>query len=368
MAIYYPLGEAIVPLDELLENSQAVSQFKKGIERGEDVHIDFTSGRVSRHSLGAALPTPAQAGAVPFEPVGMHRPLMITIRHIYTGSDSPDGKAMVVTSAVKGLGTYDGAPRAVNQLTRKVNKGSHFSGIPATDQGTYLVFYSPAIVETQASITFEIGFDKFNEDVFETIGGAFSRAAAIPVFLPYSGLLVGAGLAIRLAGKIGDYLVHDGPYFSETESLDIEVAGVLKLQAGLVLITRGNFSLQDRQRYHYEPGQGLVDDRNQPYSGQQPYIVFGIDGRARDELKTFTPTAASAAILERFYKAREGAEVPTDLMIQALTLYSDLKLRNEADHLAEQLKVVPAGSKPQDERRLKALIEGIVTPELRPKQ
>jgi hypothetical protein len=61
-----------------------------------------------------------------------------------------------------------------------------------------------------------------------------------------------------------------------------------------------------------------------------------MDGRENEAYDKFIPTAASAALLERFYGLgdRQGSEVKS--LLDAVELYNDWTFRREADALKEK--------------------------------
>src|SRR4051812_33936040 len=86
------------------------------------------------------------------EPIGAGKPLSIIIRHVYTGR-FPKGavfggsrRDLLLTSAVRDvLTTFNAAPRAINILKRRIPHRSDIKGVDATENGTPLVFYTPAV-------------------------------------------------------------------------------------------------------------------------------------------------------------------------------------------------------------------------------
>ena len=60
----------------------------------------------------------------------------------------------------------------------KVAKNSNIKTVSATEKGTPLVFYTPALTEKNTNLTFEIIFDEFPKKVVDSIAGAFTTAAS----------------------------------------------------------------------------------------------------------------------------------------------------------------------------------------------
>ena len=79
---------------------------------------------------------------------------------------------------------------------------------------------------------------------------------------------------------------------------------------------------------------------------------------------------AGAAVLERFFNAREGAEVALDTVVSAMKLYNDWKFRDQAKGVKQKLDAL--SDKNSDEakkltERSQALLANILTEEMKPK-
>lgn len=370
MPIYYPMGTALVTLDELLEKS-ATGQLKKFKEalvaEPKKASINFSTGQAEGTAIFKNLKLSPEAPAVPFVEVGLHKPLTLQLRYVYTGK-SPDGKDMLLSSAIKGMTTYEGAPRAVNLLARGVKTNAAFEGVPAHEMGTFLVFYSPAILETQANLHLEIGFDKFPQDLFDSIGSALASAGKIPIFAAVSGILVAAGAITKLFAKVAEALIDDDPFFQEDETIHIFQPGAQIPEPGFRLITTKHFPKDELKEYRYDSGI-LLDKTNMAYSGPHPYIVISLDGRPNDDYKSFTATAATTALIERFYKVKQGSDTAIPAFVEALELFNDLRFRSQALAVAKELKDPKdkeSGEYKERKARFDSLVKSILHEELRP--
>jgi hypothetical protein len=98
-------------------------------------------------------------------------------------------------------------------------------------------------------------------------------------------------------------------------------------------------------------------------------IVISVDGAPMEELANFAPTAASAAVLSRFFGIKDGQQLPLDTIIDAIKLFNDLKFRKEIDRLDDQLKALKPDDpkRPQLEEKRKALLGNIMEDLLKPK-
>lgn len=113
-------------------------------------------------------------------------------------------------------------------------------------------------------------------------------------------------------------------------------------------------------------GQLLGEDGN-PYNGHYPYVVISLDGRSEDAYKDFTPTAASAALLDRFFAIKDGQTQPMDEVLEGLKLYSDYRFRMQAERLQKELgKLKPDDPKyAKKKQELDAIKNNIMRDELK---
>jgi hypothetical protein len=375
MAMLYAVGDALVSHEELSERRDSVRDFSVAIADGGVATLELSTGEathanvITRGDGASGAPEPN-----PFTPVGLGKPLAIEIRYVYTG-EYPHRvlfdrtKDLLVTSAVKGLVSYDAAPRAVNFLRKDVGRNAEFATPEATEQGTPLVFYVPALTQSGTVATFEMVFDDFPRPVFDQISGAFTSAAAIPLFASKSALLLGAGSLIKLAGKAGEALFDAHPEFRASESVVFQRPGGLDSVADFRVITRSAAEAGDLAGYRVDTSGQLVHKTdNTPYNGDHPYMVISLDGREVKEYESFTPTAASAALLDRFFGIGEGRAQPADMLIDALKLYNDWKYRNRADVLQGELKKLDPGSDAFTKKKAEydALVKNILSDVMKP--
>ncbi|MFN2201599.1 MAG: hypothetical protein ACK2UO_10345 [Caldilineaceae bacterium] len=314
---------------------------------------------------------------VPFEPIGLGRPLTVEIRHVYTGNFPRSvlgfNDGMLVSSAVKSIATFDAAPRAVNFLRAKSKSHTNMRNPAATEEGTPLVFYSPALTETSSLITFELTFDEFPKPLVDGIASAFKSAAGIPVFAPYSAYMVAAGTIVGLIGRLGEKLVDGRPAFTVTEPLGYLRPGDNAPQEGFHLLAQDNFDIA-ASGCEFDATQGQLVDKEtrQPYDGPHPYVVISLDGRKNDQYADFLPTAASAALLGQFFHVGENQEQSLDILINSLKLYNDLGFRKRADRLADSVAqtLEDKGEDSEEYKKVKAqydaFVANILNDELKP--
>lgn len=346
MSLYHVVGSRIVAQDEVRAQRAA-------------------AGTPALESM--VLPIPGS------EPVGTGKPLSIILRHLYTGR-YPKGSAfsgsrrdVLITSAVRDVfTTFNAAPRAVNILKRRVPAGSDIGGIDATESGTPLIFYTPAVTMVSTTVTLEMAFDDFPDELVSRVGGAIASAGGVPLFGPYGPVMIGVGMAIKMASSVVNSLADSRAEFSVSERLEFELPDGGDVAAGHRVLCEPSF---DPTPYTFKLGTGLVDKDGRPYHGDQPYAVLLLDGKRHDSFKDFAPTAATAAILERFLQQKDGSEIGIGPMIDAVKVFSDLRFRREADKLSASLSTLApdSGDFKALKKKVDALLANIGEDLLRPK-
>jgi hypothetical protein len=375
--IYYAYGTALITEEELFDsvNIDRLATFYGELKkRKKPRSIPFSTGELSAENAVTQM-----EAIIPFQEIGPGLPLTVMIMEVYTGRFpnlgflKGGGKDFLLTSAIKSIASFEAKPRAVNFLMKKVPKKSRLERPPASSQGTPIIFYSPALLERSLTLDLTMIFDSFPQEVFEQVGSVFLAAAGIPIFLPHSTYLLAAGLIAKLAGNIGEAIFDGQPIFNSSDALDINLPGRQPIPPGFVLITSDNVDNLDgqfRAKHHIDPNTGqVVDQSGQVYQGDVPYIVISLDGTTDEGLKSFAPTAASAAILSRFFGMKEGQELPLSTLVDALKLYNDLSYRHQVDRINQQLQsVTDAEEKKKLEEKKKALIANILEDILKPMQ
>jgi hypothetical protein len=378
--LYYAQGTALVSPEELFESPafDKLSSFHTDLRKGRAPRpVTFSTGKVTKENAIRGFATGARgAEPVAFPPIGPGRPLAIMIREIYTGKFPGGGlfgskKDLLVTSAIKSIATFEAQPRAINFLTQKVSAKNRLERPKASEQGTPVVFYSPALLDRSLTLDLTLVFDTFPKEAFETVGRTFQAAAGIPIFISYSAYLVAAGAVAKIVGALGELLFDGSPAFRPSVALDLQLPGKPPLEAGFALITDGNVDSIDpdfRSKYHVSATGKVVDEKSKEYQGEIPYIVVSYDGTEYKEFSSFTPTAASAAILERFFGIKDKQAQSMDTLMDAIKLYNDVRFRRDADRLDDQIAKLPDG---EEKSRLKekrdAYVKNIMEDILRPK-
>jgi hypothetical protein len=318
MAIYHVLGDLVL----------TSSEFRmKAAEVGERAEI-------------------VEANIADFTQIGINRPLTVQIRHVYTGQFPKQrflsgNKDMLVTSATKDVAVFNAASRAVNFLRKDVAANSGFDSPAATDQGTPLVWYTPAVTSSSTILTLEIIFDEFPNELVGKISTALSGLAGIPIFIPAAGYLLAAGTVVKLAGDLGQALFDGKPVFSATETIDFDTPGAIIAEAEFRIICNPDF---DASQFRFIPKRGLVDSNGKVYDGAEPYVVISLDGKKRDEFASFGATMASSALMQKFYNIKDGTEAALDTVVEAMKLFNDSKFRAKVDAIDKKLAGIDLNS------------------------
>jgi hypothetical protein len=198
----------------------------------------------------------------------------------------------------------------------------------------------------------------------------FGAASSIPLFAPASGYLVAASTVSRIVGDLGKALFDGTPAFKQTEPISFITPGTNLPTARFVLLTNDSADPGIYQKYKIDDTGSLVSISDATaYKGDEPYVIIFLDGREVPDYENFQSTAASAALLERFYNIGDNVVQPADSLIQAMQLLSDMKYRKDADALAQQIGGLPAGSPELADKqaKLNALIANISSSLLKPK-
>jgi hypothetical protein len=358
VAIYSAIDDVLVSQDEL--NLRGSAGQLRRLQTDRNASVEFQHG-VARHKARRGQRRAASTSPIAPVPIGLGRPLTVQVRHVYTG-DQAHGfwgdKDMLVTSAMKSVAAYDGAPRAVNFLVHKAMQNRNFRAVDATEKGTPLVCYTPALAQSSSVLTVEVVFDGFPAEMFAAIGQAFSAAAGLPVFAPASGYLAAAGIVTKLIGGVGKALSNGTPALKRTEEVTFVTPGSVAAEAGfrLLLADDAPSTLLDHYTLSAEGALVKKADGKTLYDGPETYAVISLDGRENDDFKEFTPAAASAALLDKFYNINDGSSRPVALLQQALSLYNDMIFRDKATAASRKLgKITDKNS--AEYKDLQALVE-----------
>jgi hypothetical protein len=189
MPLSYVLGNTLVDPEEITartrENDKKLVAFGEALKgvtatkniRGHmpDISVNFSAGTVTMVEF---LRNFSANGETPFQPVGIGKPATILLRHVYTGRFGK--KDMLLTSAVRDpFTTFNMAPRAINLMPKRVPRKYHIKGPAATENGTELVYYINALTAQSLTLTFDLAFDDFPDELVDLIAGAIISTGSI---------------------------------------------------------------------------------------------------------------------------------------------------------------------------------------------
>jgi hypothetical protein len=379
MTVYYDIRGTLVSNDELLEHSTTLNQLQAGERR------EFSLGgqRVISSSRRPNLFTKLGAAAAEsagneqkreFVPIGFGKPLTLWIASAYSGKlpPKPGGfgkkRGALLTSAVKSWSYNDAKPRGINFLKQSVARNTEIAAPAATEMGTPIAFYSPAVAERSLITTFEIAFDNVDEPFWNGISQVLQGAGALPVFASASPYLLAAGAILNIGAKLANGLLDGSAEFQANEVLNIDQPGI-PAKEGYRVVTRSPLDLASLSAYGVVDGVLRKKEDGTPYQGDTPYLVVALDGKADSSLEGFAPAAASAALLQKFYNIRENGETTAETLLQALQLFNDFRFRKDADALAKKLADpnLPEDEKAALKARYDAIVKNIVGELLKPK-
>lgn len=286
------------------------------------------------------------AAAVPFRPIGLGEPLTVRIEHVYLG-DYPDSMPwfpidegdILLTSAYELTDVFEAAPRAIHALRRRPSRRTAVD-FPADQEGTRLVYYSPAVTDPALTITFQLSVDRdFDESLGQAVSEALAGAAALPVFATGAPFLLAASVAVPITQKAANLLARPTTFFASTEVVNFEWPGLeISRQGGLVVYPDkedigefGSSRLRDGDFV-------LRDDAGQPYRGDLPYMVISLDGTPHDELEKWSSTALSAAMTSRFFAGGSTVTEAMKVVGEGLALYNDVTYERKARAVLDKLK------------------------------
>lgn len=374
MPLYHSIGRTLVSRGEMEEQRPNFKSFREGRLEA----MNFRSGSVRHEDIvSTTLSTPQrpQQEPRPFQPIGVGKPLTIWIATVYPGDLPPkDGfwgksRGALVTSAVKSWQAFDMQPRALNILKKKAEKGVSIAGPAATEEGTPLVFYSPAVVDRSLVTTFEIAFDDVDEDFAKGVADVFASAAGLPVFASAAPYLLAASALFKIGGAVANRIFDSRAEFQATENIYLDVAGQTDTPAGFALVTRSELDDRTLEEFFVEnTGELINKETGRPYDGDVPCVVMALDGRPDPSLQEFSATAASAAVLQRFYNIREKGETDASTLIEALKFFNDFRYREDALELQDQIADASEEEKAELQKRYEALVKNIQTDLFKPSE
>ena len=378
MGMFYAYGGALIDEDEIQAKTESghFANFTK--QRSSDpgnAVIDFSTGRMTAENVRGTMVSPFPiATTIPFEPIGLCRPLTIEIRHVYTGrfprthffQRSAD---MLVTSAIKSSPVVNEAATALNFLRRNVEPHSGFSTPHADELGTPVVFYSPSLTQRTSNVTVKFDFNEFPSDEFDQVADALTMAAGMPLFASAALHMYGVSILTRLVGRLGEKLFDEPPTFKSSQLITFSRPGSTIPVANYALMMQDDDEERRILKTHViRDGRLVHADTDQPYQGDVPYVVISLDGRRNDDLRDFVATSAASVMLEGVLKGPKQSLQQVTELEEAVRIYHDYRLRRRADQLLQELAEEAPETNEYDRIASEhaALLANITTPVLRP--
>jgi hypothetical protein len=342
LMIYYQTHNGLISAANLPVPQAGIFSRDPAVVTSAEVHTERLLAPPPSTSTAAAIASGADgpgSGVTPFTKIGPNLPLTILIRSVYVGAQADAGgfhfgpQDLLVTSAVKGMDVYQGAPRAINYMRQNVRKFDLFRQVPAPSDGTFVVFYSPALLEPSTTVTVELAF----ADNFVPLMTAFSKlastAAGIPVFAPASAYLMGASELLQLTGTLVD-LLRTRPTVSFNEEIVFNVPGSANTLEGFKLLLPDGADPSIAANNDVVAGRLVSKVTGRDYDGPVPYVVLSVDGAPSDSFAKFQTTAAKSDILDRFFGKQDATSLAIAEIGMGLQLYSNFTLRTKADAVA----------------------------------
>ena len=354
MPYSYVFNDVVVSSDELSEKISlgALAAYEQALQSDPTATLEFRGGVVS--------PAAVLAGAdpLPFEPIGIGRPLSVEILGYYTGDLPPwfgfRKPGMLVSSAVKAIEDYDAQARAVNQIVNEVDNRQYLQP-SAGNEGSPIVYYSAALVPDTTFVDLNLSIDRFDEEVFSFLASLLKSAAGLPLFfVPGPGgavastTLLAASVVVDKAGELGKVLFNSKTFLSDSIPLRFDTPGFFAFESQTIWATNTKNNSGELDGYKPKlvnggtPQQHMVmcNAAGQKYEGPAPYIILNLDGRERPNLAGFKARAATSAILEKFVGSPDAGNQAVAILEEAMGLLNDATFREKALATQTQLNAV----------------------------
>lgn len=370
MPVYYASGHGLIAEETFLDNSRSERRLLGDGQDGPRVPDTRAPSHPDRQSKKPNTPVLSIGEPAPFVATGIGKPMTISITSAYPGDLVPrslfGSPSVLVSSAVRSWQTVDAQPRALNILKSEVRRRRAIGMPAAVEQGTPILYYSPAVVDRALIVTVEFSFEDVNADALNGVGGVFSAAAGLPLFLSAAPYLLAAGSLFKLGGALGKRLFDSNAEFQVTESVNLALDGRAGF-SGYAVLARSPFESKQLQSYTISDTGMLVDRDGNPYDGEIPHVVLSVDGRADPALEKFSSAALCASLLKRFHNVGENGQTDAKILVDALTLYNDFSYSRQAASLKAEIEATDgADERAQLQRRHDALLKNIKNDEFKP--
>lgn len=310
----------------------------------------FEAIALSKHATPRTTPTRARAGARalpidigvpndnPLEPLAVNSPLTIEIAYASTGE--PEWKRdLLITSTVKKLPVFNAAPRAVNAILPNMRDGlnGRFDGISSGLNSTPVIYHSPGQADRGVVVAVEMVWNSFDNELVQNIGGLLGTAAGIPLFGPANAYLLAGSVFVKALGNLFERIVDGQAFFTDTLIISLKRPGLANTDPSYYVLYQNSIQI-DRyirtDKVNFDPDLGLVDKATgEAVTLTDPYVVLVAYGNPRPDYANFTPTMASAAILEKFYHQKQSEQPFGTELLDLLKGVSNVAFRSRATDL-----------------------------------
>lgn len=363
-----------------------------------------------------------QDRVVPFKPIGLGRPMTISLSSLYVGRKSGGGASasgqLLVMSTAKDPVDYAPSVVAMNAW-QQVAPGERVS-LDAGKLGSRILYYSPSQSERSISLSVQLNYDYFDKALWDSWTEAATKSAALPAFL--GGLVSGgpagaatnqaivtvAGAAAKLVVSAIDRAIDGGASTVMSWNVPVASPGQPPIKPGWMLLTPDGLKVDvqvkrkndqgfweavdeavfgseppskeafdvDGLRFYVDPEDETLRHReggtwpdgtnfhkDERVAGPFPFALVKIDGTENRKLKKWKPAAMSAELASRFL-GDSGTSLP-DLAVDVFDAYANATLVSQARELADEIKDASKAERKMLEQQRAAVIESITDDNLR---
>src|SRR5690606_11648087 len=193
------------------------------------------------------------------------------------------------TSGIKSLATHDSAPKAINQIVKKISDHSYYKP-NAFDRGSSIIYYTPSLDIETILCSFHLVADTFNEKTFQRISEMMKAAGSLPVFAPAQGVLIAGGIISDMVGNLGKAIFESNPFFKGNLEIKLNSPGQIITKASHVAIIEDqhytefiNYKTQNINMNGNSSMRLVNKISGETYRGDKPYLLLSIDGRQRPD-------------------------------------------------------------------------------------
>ena len=354
----FVIGNVVVSAEELTEKLSlgAIGRFRAEARGSPKAKLEFARGSVNVSQL-APPASKAKRAAPGFTPIGIGKPLSLEILTVYSGnvpeksflSGNPD---LLLTSAAKGIQTFEAAPRAINQLIKAVGDRQYLEPSALAD-GCPIIYHTRSLVNSTLLCAFEMVADTFDKKVFDGIQRLFSTAAGIPIFAPAGAYLMAGSFLTKIFADVGKALLVTPAFLKTDIPFRFDTPEIPEAMARMIIL----YNDKDQKEFaEYNFGLAAAGPGRQrmslmhttsgkEYRADAPFAIISLDGRHRPDLEDFTSRLASAAILDKFYGAQDTGGQIVETLSSAMELLNDFTFRLKAEKMKTQMEALDPNSR-----------------------